>query len=99
MAAHGSPDALKDAIGSRIDVVLADAGDLPAAAAVLSGLAARPPSIDAGERRLTMPVAAGAITMPELVRQLDAAGLAAEDVSIRRPTLDEVFLDRTGGAP
>ena len=46
-----------------------------------------------------MPVAAGAITMPELVRQLDAAGLAAEDVSIRRPTLDEVFLDRTGGAP
>jgi ABC-2 type transport system ATP-binding protein len=99
MAAHGSPDALKDAIGSRIDVVLADADDLPAAAEILGGLAARPPSIDAGERRLTMPVAAGAITMPELVRRLDAAGLAAEDVSIRRPTLDEVFLDRTGGSP
>jgi ABC-2 type transport system ATP-binding protein len=32
------------------------------------------------------------------VRQLDAAGLRAEDVGVRRPTLDEVFLDRTGGA-
>jgi ABC-2 type transport system ATP-binding protein len=42
-------------------------------------------------------VAAGAITLPELVRRLDAAGVAAEDVSLRRPTLDEVFLDRTGG--
>ena len=36
------------------------------------------------------------VTLPELVRQLDAAGVAAEDVSLRRPTLDEVFLDRTG---
>jgi ABC-2 type transport system ATP-binding protein len=41
-------------------------------------------------------VAAGTVTLPELVRQLDAAGVAAEDVSLRRPTLDEVFLDRTG---
>jgi ABC-2 type transport system ATP-binding protein len=44
-------------------------------------------------------VAAAAVTLPELVRSLDAAGVAAEDVSIRRPTLDEVFLDRTGGTP
>ena len=56
-----------------------------------------PPSEDRGERRLTAPVAAGAVSLPELVRQLDAAGLRAEDVSIRRPTLDEVFLDRTVG--
>jgi ABC-2 type transport system ATP-binding protein len=54
--------------------------------------------VQAGERRLSAPVAAGRITLPELVRQLDAAGVAAEDVSLRRPTLDEVFLDRTGGA-
>jgi ABC-2 type transport system ATP-binding protein len=46
---------------------------------------------------LTAPVAAGAVSLPELVRQLDAAGLRAEDVSVRRPTLDEVFLDQTGG--
>jgi hypothetical protein len=34
--------------------------------------------------------------MPELVRRLDAEGVQAQDVTIRRPTLHEVFLDRTG---
>jgi ABC-2 type transport system ATP-binding protein len=95
--AQGSPDELKDALGSRVDVVVADAGDLPAAAAVVQRLTSHPPRGEAGERRLSAPVAAGRITLPELVRQLDAAGVAAEDVSLRRPTLDEVFLDRTGG--
>ncbi len=47
---------------------------------------------------LSAPVGAGAITLPELVRQLEAAGLRAEDVSVRRPTLDEVFLARTAEA-
>jgi ABC-2 type transport system ATP-binding protein len=94
--AQGSPDALKDTIGTRVDIVLADAADLPAAAAELSRWATGPPSEDRDERRLTAPVAAGSVSLPELVRQLDAAGLRAEDVSIRRPTLDEVFLDRTG---
>jgi ABC-2 type transport system ATP-binding protein len=95
--AQGSPDSLKDAIGTRIDVVLENAGELPSGAAVLSRWATGPPAIDADQRRLTAPVAAGAVTLPELVRQLDAAGLRAEDVSVRRPTLDEVFLGWTGG--
>jgi len=94
---HGSPDALKGALGSRIDVAVTDAADLPAAAAVVRRYAQRAPHLDTGQRRLTAAVAAGAVTLPGLVRDLDAAGVAAEDVSIRRPTLDEVFLDRTGG--
>jgi ABC-2 type transport system ATP-binding protein len=96
-AAQGSPDELKDALGRRIDVIVADARDLPAAAAVVNRISSRPARAEAGERRLSAPVAAGQITLPELVRLLDAAGLAVEDVSLRRPTLDEVFLDRTGG--
>jgi ABC-2 type transport system ATP-binding protein len=99
VAAHGSPDALKATIGARIDVVTSTAEDLPVAVAVLSRWAIHPPVADAGARRLTAPVAADAVTLPELVRQLDAAGVWAEDVSIRRPTLDEVFLDRTGALP
>ena len=93
--AQGSPDALKDTLGSRIDVVLADAADLPAAAAVVQQITNRPASVVESERRLTTSVAAGAVTLPELVRRLDAAGVTAEDVSLRRPTLDEVFLERT----
>ena len=98
VVAHGSPDELKDEIGTRVDIILADAGDLGAAAAVLSRWATAAPSEDPDRRRLTAPVPAGAVSLPELVRQLDTAGLQAEDVSVRRPTLDEVFLDRTGHA-
>jgi ABC-2 type transport system ATP-binding protein len=98
VVAHGSPDELKDAIGTRVDIILADAADLGAAAAVLSRWATAAPSEDPDRRRITAPVPAGAVSLPELVRQLDSAGLEAHDVSVRRPTLDEVFLDRTGPA-
>ena len=107
VTAQGSPDELKDSLGSRVDVVLADAAHLDAAGleaaldaaeAVLSDIVTGPPRRDEGERRLTAPVAAGAVTLPELVRRLDAVGVVAEDVSVRRPTLDEVFLDRTRAA-
>ena len=95
VVAQGSPDALKDAIGARVDIIVADGADLRAAAAELSRWATGPVSEDLDQRRLTAPVAAGAVSLPELVRQLDAAGVRAEDVSVRRPTLEEVFLDQT----
>jgi ABC-2 type transport system ATP-binding protein len=95
---HGSPSALKDALGSRVDVTVADGADLSAASAVVARFAQRQPSLEPSENRLTAAIAAGALTLPELVRSLDAAGVAAQDVSIRRPTLDEVFLDNTGGS-
>jgi ABC-2 type transport system ATP-binding protein len=41
-----------------------------------------------------MPGARGAIT--EVVRRLDAAGVAVDDLTVRRPTLDDVFLSLTG---
>ena len=96
VVAQGSPDRLKDTIGTRIDVELEDATALAGAATVLSRWATGPPGLNAEERRLTVPVAANAVALPELVRQLDAADLRVADVCIRRPTLDEVFLDRTG---
>jgi len=95
LVAQGSPDDLKDTLGSRIEVVVARPGDLTVAAALVEGLTSHPPVVQASERRLSASVAAGVVTLPELVRQLDAAGVSAEDVSLRRPTLDEVFLDRT----
>jgi ABC-2 type transport system ATP-binding protein len=75
-----------DAGAADTPVVAEGAADLPAAADVASRWAMRPPVIDPDQRRLTMPVAAGSVTLPELVRQLDAAGVRAEDVSVRRPT-------------
>jgi ABC-2 type transport system ATP-binding protein len=94
--ANGSLDALKDTIGTSVVVAVEDAADLPAAAAVASRWATRAPAVDTEQLRLTVRVVTGSVTLPELVRHLDAAGVRAHDVSFRRPTLDEVFLDRTG---
>jgi ABC-2 type transport system ATP-binding protein len=99
VTAQGSPDNLKNSLGGRVDVVLGDttaSGDaLAAAAAVLAAIAGSRPQVDPDTGRLTAAITAGAVTLPELVRRLDAAGVEAEDVSIRRPTLDEVFLAET----
>jgi ABC-2 type transport system ATP-binding protein len=102
VTAQGTPDDLKNSLGGRVDVVLSDAiagGDaLSAAAAVLAAIAGSRPQVDPDTGRLTAAITAGAMTLPELVRRLDAAGVEAEDVSIRRPTLDEVFLAETDAA-
>jgi len=109
VTAQGTPDDLKNALGSRVDVVLADgtgpdgagtdgagsSGALATAETVLRGITGSQPRVDPEARRLTAAIAAGAVTLPEVVRRLDAAGVEAEDVSIRRPTLDEVFLAET----
>ena len=108
VTAQGTPDDLKNALGSRVDVVLAHSagadgasasvagsGALATAETVLRGLTGNQPRVDPERRRLTVAIAAGAVTLPELVRRLDAAGVEAGDVSIRRPTLDEVFLAET----
>jgi ABC-2 type transport system ATP-binding protein len=99
VTAAGTPDDLKNSLGGRVDVVLSApaAGDdaLSAAAAVLADITGSRPQVDPDTGRLTAAITAGAMTLPELVRRLDAAGVEAEDVSIRRPTLDEVFLAET----
>jgi ABC-2 type transport system ATP-binding protein len=99
VTAQGTPDELKNSLGSRVDVVLTDSaangGVLTAAETVLRGITGSQPLADPEARRLTAAISVGAVTLPELVRRLDAAGVEVEDVSIRRPTLDEVFLAET----
>ncbi|MFI0373987.1 ATP-binding cassette domain-containing protein [Actinomadura sp. 1N219] len=96
--ATGPPERLKASVGDRLDVVLDDPADDPAAAGaaadVLHRLAGAYPALDAG--RLSVPLAAGAVRLADVVRELDRAGVAAADVALRRPTLDEVFLRLTG---
>ena len=99
VAARGTSDELKNSLGSRVDVVLsagaASGAALSAAEAVLRGLTGSQPQVDPETRRLSVPATTGSVSLPEVVRRLDAAGVEAEDVSVRRPTLDEVFLAET----
>ncbi|MFB4289944.1 ATP-binding cassette domain-containing protein [Nonomuraea sp. ATR24] len=92
--ATGTPDELKATIGDRLDVVLEDPATRPAAAAVLNALAgAEPATADAD--RLSVALPATGLRLADIVRDLDRAGVAVADVSLRRPTLDEVFLRLT----
>lgn len=54
--------------------------------------------VDTHARQLTVPFPGGARGLAEAVRKLDAAGLEITDFSLRRPTLDDVFLTLTGHA-
>ncbi|MFH9988209.1 ATP-binding cassette domain-containing protein [Streptomyces luteogriseus] len=92
--AEGTADELKaETGGDRIDVILRHPGQLGAAVALLplSGV-----SVDADRRLLSAPVTDRMEALSGVVRVLQEAGIEAEDVALRRPTLDEVFLHLTG---
>jgi ABC-2 type transport system ATP-binding protein len=94
--AGGTPDELKGAIGDRLDVALEDPALTARAATVLGGLTGGEPAAAPETGRLSVPLAGGSVRLADVVRELDRAGVAAADVSVRRPTLDEVFLRLTG---
>ncbi|MDR6976614.1 ABC-2 type transport system ATP-binding protein [Streptomyces sp. 3330] len=94
--ADGTADELKARTGGdRIDVVLRDAGLLGAALALLP-LSTRDVTVDPDRRLLSAPVTDRMAALSAVVRALEEAGVEAEDVALRRPTLDEVFLHLTG---
>ncbi|MEV7193169.1 ATP-binding cassette domain-containing protein [Streptomyces sp. NPDC093510] len=92
-AAHrGTPAELKARIGSYAEVVVAEKAALLAAAAVLDRLTGAEPVLDAESRTAGVVSLDPALTLPRLVRELDAAGVPVVDASLRRPSLDDVFL-------
>ncbi|MEU9590434.1 ATP-binding cassette domain-containing protein [Streptomyces sp. NPDC048219] len=96
VVADGTADELKAATGGdRIDVVLRDAGQLGAAAVLLPLTGVR---VDPDRRLLSAPVTDRMAALSGVVRALREAGIEAEDVALRRPTLDEVFLHLTDHA-
>ncbi|MFD0037732.1 ATP-binding cassette domain-containing protein [Streptomyces anulatus] len=92
--AEGTPDELKALVGGdRIDIVLRDASRLVEAAALLGGADL---VLDADRRRIGAPAPDRMAALARTVRMLEEAGIEAEDIAVRRPTLDEVFLSLTG---
>ncbi|MBC9717897.1 ATP-binding cassette domain-containing protein [Streptomyces sp. TRM66268-LWL] len=91
--ADGTSDELKAKTGGdRIDVVLHDPAQLAHVAGLLPGEA----TVDTDLRLVSAPVADRMAALTHVVRALQEAGIEAEDIALRRPTLDEVFLDLTG---
>jgi len=95
--AEGTPDALKTRVGGeQLDIVIRDAVCLPDAVMALRRVSGTEPRVEPDTRRLTVPVTGGGGALTTAVRELDFAGVAIEDIALRRPTLDEVFLRLTG---
>lgn len=97
--AEGTSDELKDQVGGeRLVVVLDDETSVSRAVEALSSLtnANAAPVVDDRELSVTLRTRSGVLA--EAVRALDTAGIEADDLSIRRPTLDDVFLGLTGHA-
>ena len=97
--AEGTADQLKAQVGGeRLEFTLADADRLDDAVALLRPLGSGDAQVTRHTRHLTLPVDGGAADLVRAVRELDAAGIAVQDLGLRRPTLDDVVLSLTGHA-
>jgi ABC-2 type transport system ATP-binding protein len=95
--AEGTPDQLKRQVGAdHLEVVLHDPADLSAAGAALEQALHRPSSIDAARRQVSVPITDGFPSLAAAVAHLEQAQIHVEDVTLRRSTLDDVFLRLTG---
>jgi oleandomycin transport system ATP-binding protein len=95
VVAYGTPAELKGRTGSQTLAVRAtDAAHAPQVAAVVAGVVGVPP--DVAENGLVTVAVSDPAMVPAVVRRLDDAGIVAAELSLRLPSLDEVFLTLTG---
>jgi ABC-2 type transport system ATP-binding protein len=95
--AQGTPDELKTRAGAdMVELHTVDVPTMQRAAEVLRSLGVAEPSTDPATRRCALAAPGGSRLLPVVVRALDEAAVLVEDITLRRPTLDEVFLALTG---
>ncbi|YAL83257.1 ATP-binding cassette domain-containing protein [Dermacoccaceae bacterium W4C1] len=98
VAAEGTPHQLKEALhGDVLSVTLTDPEELGRASMVISAVTDRPVQTDGTCVSVRLGQAAG--YLPKVVRELDRHAIAVSGLDVRRPSLDDVFLDLTGRAP
>jgi ABC-2 type transport system ATP-binding protein len=95
--AEGTPSELKAQVGGdRLEIHLCDGRRGEEAIPVLAPIASERPFVENGS--VSVPVAQRRGTIADAVRRLDEAGIAIDDIAVRTPTLDDVFLNLTGRA-
>jgi ABC-2 type transport system ATP-binding protein len=93
--AEGTAEDLKERVGGiRVEVHLTDEAAAPAAAEALAPMSAEEPIVE--DEKVSVRVESETGRIMEAARRLDSAGIEADDVAIRRPTLEDVFLTLTG---
>ncbi|MEU5346597.1 MULTISPECIES: ATP-binding cassette domain-containing protein [unclassified Streptomyces] len=95
--ARGTADQLKARTGGeRVEVVVHEREHIETASEVLRGFGKGDTTVEQHTRKLTVPVTGGAKLLAEVIRELDTRGIEIDDIGLRRPTLDDVFLSLTG---
>jgi len=94
IVAEGTPEALKGEVGNPHVELLVGEGAVAEAERVCAELGKLLPPKDG--KRVLLEVQQGAADVPRVVRALDEAGIAVESLELVRPTLDDVFVAKTG---
>src|SRR6266851_4369435 len=99
--AEGTGNELKDRVGGQIlEVELSSAGQRDRAQALLAGVGCGEPEPDERPDRLTLPAPRDGLQLvEEAAAELRRAQIGVSDIGLRRPTLDDVFLQLTGAPP
>ena len=96
MIAEGTPDELKQRVGGDVlEVRVTRATDVERLLGLLSGLGSGEPVADLRDQRVTLPTSQHVATLLGAARAIAASGIDVTDISVRRPTLDDVFLTLT----
>jgi len=94
--ARGTPIELKQQLAGDVLDVTVDGGLVDRVVELVSHIGYDRPRVDRGTHRGSLPVDGGAGSLVEVVRRLDDAGIKVVDITLRRPSLDDVFLSLTG---
>ena len=97
VVASGTPAELKAKVGGDVvELHVRDVAALAGAGRALRLLGTEPPEVDLATRRVSVRVERGSENLRDALRVLDDSAIAVDDITLRRPTLDEVFLTLTG---
>ncbi|MBT2365024.1 ATP-binding cassette domain-containing protein [Streptomyces sp. ISL-10] len=97
--ARGTADQLKARTGGeRVEVVVHHPDEIAPAREALTAYGKGEVTVAEHTRKLTVPVTGGAKLLAEVIRDLDTRGVEIDDIGLRRPTLDDVFISLTGHA-
>ena len=96
--ARGTSDALKKQVGGERLEVVVEQQHVTKTLEIVAAVSGNKAALDEGLRQITAPVSTGSVALFEVLKSLDAAGIHALDVGLKRPSLDDVFLALTGHA-
>lgn len=95
--AQGTSDELKTSVGGdRLELVVSNASQLALANSELASVGSGTAVVDEVARKILLPVSGGSSSIVDAIRKLDELKIEIEDIGLRRPTLDDVFLSLTG---